>query len=189
MNEEGITMFKKHAVFLPILAMLLGCPSKAREIRPPEWGYEKAAIQLKFSGDANLNLYRNRSHSMVVCVYHLRDLGAFTQMTEERSGLSSLLECNRFDPSVTYARRVVVQPNRTTLEILDRTEGAKYLGIIAGYYNLDKTTSVRYYPFPVAEEKIKRTLIQTPSKMNLELHFGPQGIVDSEPAPQAKVKP
>jgi type VI secretion system VasD/TssJ family lipoprotein len=182
-------MFKKFAIFLSILAQLYGCGSKTREIRPPDWGYEKAAIQLKFSGDNNLNLYRNRSHSMVACVYHLRDLGAFNQMTEERSGLSSLLECNRFDPSVTYSRRVVVQPNRTTVETRDRTDGAKYLGIIAGYYNLDKTTSVRSYAIPVTEEKIKRTLVQKPAKMNLELHFGPQGIVDPEPAPQAKVKP
>jgi type VI secretion system VasD/TssJ family lipoprotein len=177
---KGALMKKlRHALLLvPIAAIFLSCSSKPKIILPPDWAYEKNAISLNFTGDPDLNLYQKRAHSLVVCVYHLKDLNGFNQLTDEKDGLPRLLECGRFDPGVTYSRRLVVQPARALNETLDRTDGAKYVGVVAGYYNLQKENSVRSFPIPVTGKRVKKSLVQKPAKMNLDLYFGPQEIVE-----------
>ena len=163
--------------YLCVASLLSACPSSAPLVKQaPEWGYEKDAIQLHFTSDPQLNLYQKQGHSLLVCLYHLRDLNGFNQLSDETGGLPKLLECGRFDSSVTYARRFVVQPNQEMTELLDRTDGAKYVGIVAGYYTLQKDSSVRTFPIPVTEVKKGSTLVQKSEKLNINLFFAPQEI-------------
>jgi predicted component of type VI protein secretion system len=90
--------------------------------------------------------------------------------------LPKLLDCNRFDPSVSYARRLVVQPNQEMTESVDRAEGAKFVGVVAGYYTLQKAESIRSYAIPVKEHTEHATLVQTPAKLHIDLYLGPHGI-------------
>lgn len=154
-------------VLLPFL--LCSCFGKSAIVSPPEWTHEKDAITLRFQGDPLLNLYQGKPHSLIVCVYHLKDLNGFKQLNDENGGLSKLLECNRFDGGVTYAKRLVVQPKQEIKEALDRTEGAKYVGLVAGYYALHKVNCVRTYEIPVS-------LLNNPQKLNINLHMGPESI-------------
>lgn len=149
--------------------LLFSCISKPSIVSPPEWKHEKDAITLRLEGDPLLNLYQEKPHSLIVCVYHLKDLNGFKQLTDENGGLAKLLECSRFDNSVTYSKRLVVQPKQELTESLDRTEGAKYLGMVAGYYSLHKVHSVRSYQIPVS-------LFNNPKKLIINLHMGPEGI-------------
>src|ERR1039457_770172 len=87
-------------------SLLSACSSSPIIKQPPEWGYEKDAIQLHFVSDPQLNLYQKQNHSLIVCLYHLRDSNGFNQLIGEQGGLSKLLECSRFDQSVTYYRRL-----------------------------------------------------------------------------------
>lgn len=134
-----------------------------------KWEYEKSAIDLCIQSDPRLNLLQEKSHSLLVCIYHLRDLNGFNQLLDEKGGLPKLLECGRFDQGVTYAKRIVVQPNQGTTETMDRTEGAKYVGIVAGYYDLQKENAARSFQIPLS-------FFQNPKKLSLNLQLGPQGI-------------
>jgi len=134
-----------------------------------KWEYEKSAIDLSIQSDPRLNHFQEKAHSLMVCVFHLRDLNGFNQLLDEKGGLSKLLECGRFDPGVTYAKRIVVQPNQTTTETMDRTEGAKYVGIVAGYYDLQKDNAARAFQIPLS-------FFQNPKKLSLNLQLGSQGI-------------
>lgn len=154
------------AVF-PVL--FCSCVSKPSMVSPPEWTHEKDAISLILRGDPMLNLYQGKPHSLIVCVYHLKDLNGFKQLSDENGGLFRLLECSRFDSGVTYAKRLVVQPEQEIRESLDRTEGAKYVGLVAGYYSLHKVNSVRTYEIPVS-------LFNNPKKLDISLHMGPDNI-------------
>lgn len=111
-----------------------------------------------------------------MCLYHLRDPNGFNQLIDEKDGLYKLLECSRFDPSVTYSRRLVIQPNQEVTELLDRTDGAKYVGIVAGYYTLHKESSVRSYQIPITQVKKDSTLVQKAAKLTINLYLGPQEI-------------
>lgn len=154
--------------FIP-LSMLPGCLFMSS----PQWEHEKDAINIQFKGDPLLNMYQGKPHSLIVCVYHLKDLNGFKQLTDERGGLSRLLECGRFDPGVTYVKRLVVQPNQEFKESMDRTEGAKYVGIVAGYYALHKVHSVRTYEIPVS-------VFNSPKKIDINLYMGTDGIKEGK---------
>ena len=73
-----------------------------------------------------------------------------------------LSECNRFDGSVAYAKRYVVQPGQLLNDQQDHAEGARFLGMVAGYYHMRKESAVRLFP-------ISKTL-------NVLIELGPRGI-------------
>jgi type VI secretion system VasD/TssJ family lipoprotein len=151
------------------------CSSKPKITESPGWEYQRHAIRLNLKGDPRLNLYQGIPHTLMVCFYQLRDPNSFTQVSEEQDGISRLLECSRFDPSVTRARSFVVQPGEQIDEALDRAEGTKYIGIVAGYY-LQKTKQTHLLQVPIVEEKEEGALVQKPGDLKITVRLGPQEI-------------
>lgn len=135
------------------------------------YGYEKDAITLNLKGDAQLNLFEKRAHTLLVCVYQLRDPNALNQVLQDAEDVTKLLECGRFDPSIVNTKKFILQPGKEITEALDRAEGARYIGIVAGYYNLDKQRASRIIPVPVGGIFGKKA-----SRMNLEVFLGPDEI-------------
>lgn len=153
------------------LAVVLVCSSCS--LMP--WGkkdgaaqYEKNALTFNFRSDPQLNMYQGRSHSLVLCVYQLKEPNSFNQLADERDGIYKLMECGRFDGSVAYVRRQIIQPGENTGGMLDMAEGTKYLGIAAGYYDLTAKGAVRILP---VEKKWFGDLI-------VDLTLGSQEITD-----------
>jgi type VI secretion system VasD/TssJ family lipoprotein len=138
---------------------------------PPPTDYRKAAIELFLEADPKLNLYRANPHTLVVCVYELRDPNGFNQLMDDQDGLPKLLECGKFDGSVTFAKKLVLQPGQHLSEILDQAEGAKYLGLVAGYFTFGKEKPYRLYRIPAAAGG-------KPASMKIDLYLGPQTIQD-----------
>jgi type VI secretion system VasD/TssJ family lipoprotein len=155
-----------------------------KPMAPVEWRYEESAIRLHVKADSLSNLYDGRAHALHVCLYQLREPNAFNQLTETPEGISDLLHCRLFDTGVANARilsRYGIQPGQSMQYTLDRAEGAKYLGIVAGYQVLEKERTVRLLNFPVRLEKVKKGVfkkenIQKPGILNLDLYLGPQQI-------------
>lgn len=168
-------------LYLSAITFLCSCAATP-EVKPPlEWGYEKGAITVNLKGDPQLNLFQKSPHALVACLYQLRDPNAFNQFRVEADGLTKLLECGRFDPGVATAKRLVIQPGQELNETLDRAEGARYVGFVAGYYRLHKERSVRLYPIPAVEETkgfISRTKLVKPGQIDIRLLLGPQEIQD-----------
>jgi type VI secretion system VasD/TssJ family lipoprotein len=133
--------------------------------------YEKDAISLHLKGDPKLNLFEKRPHTLLVCVYQLRDPNALNQVLQDAEDVSKLLECGRFDPSIVNTKKFILQPGKEITEALDRAEGARYIGIVAGYYNLDKQRASRIIPVPVGGMFGKKA-----SKLDLDVFLGPDEI-------------
>lgn len=168
---------KRNGMILLILSLiLLICSCGPKTVIPPDWKYGKEEIVIRLKSDPQLNLYQGSPHTLVVCMYHLRDPNTFNQLVDEKDGLPKLLECSRFDPSVTNAKRYILHPNKELTESLDRPEGAKYVGIVAGYYSLKKEGAVRFFQIPVTEEKKRGAIVQKPGILKIDLYFGPQQI-------------
>lgn len=160
---------------LLLVVALCACAARPKEpVSPPRWEFEREAIRLNLTADPLLHLYQGAPHTLLVCLYQLSDPYPFTRKTESREGLTELLRCERFDPSVTSFRRIIVQPGEKTSLLLDRTEGTRDLGIIAGYFSMMKEHMVRRYPIPV--EVIEKTNMSRPQKVDLHLVFGSQQI-------------
>ena len=133
--------------------------------------YEKDAISLHLKGDPKLNLFEKRPHTLLVCVYQLRDPNALNQVLQDAEDVTKLLECGRFDPSIVNVKKFILQPGKEISEALDRAEGARYIGIVAGYFNLDKQRASRIIPVPVSGLFGKKA-----ATMNLEVFLGPDEI-------------
>ncbi len=167
------------------LLVLSGCGGK--KLPPPEWHFQQAAIKLSLKADPRLNLFDETPHTLFMCVYELTDPNTFNVFTQNAKGLSDLLACNRFDPSAVSFKRIIVQPGSEQDVIMDRAKGARYIGIVAGYFSLYKDRTVRLLDIPVVVESkgfIMKTKIQKPGKLAVKLYLGPMGIretgVDSE---------
>ncbi|MDI6752896.1 MAG: type VI secretion system lipoprotein TssJ [Thermodesulfobacteriota bacterium] len=172
--------FLEKFFLLCFLLLIVSCASKPAILPTPEWRYEKDAIRLQMKSDAKLNLYEGSPHTLLICVYQLGDPNAFNQLKEEKEGLSKLLECGRFDPAVVSSKRLVVQPGQDSTLLLDRAENAKYVGIVAGYYLLQKDRVIRLQQIPVLEEVtgwLSKTRTVKPGTLNMELYLGPQEIL------------
>lgn len=171
-----------NALFLAIIiSVLFACASQ--QLPPPQWQYEKEAIGLHLKADSKLNLADGTPHTLLVCVYQLKDPNAFNQLSEDDDGIYKLLECELFDASVATSKRLIARPGQDINLALDRAEGAKYIAIVAGYYTLQKDRMIRLFNIPVVVEKkgfIKRKKIKKPGPLNIELTLGPKQIVTVE---------
>lgn len=130
--------------------------------------YEQNALTVNIKSNPRLNLYQERPHALVLCMYELKEPNMFNQLSGERDGIYKLMECGRFDGSVAYAKRQIVQPGEDISDVRDRAEGAKYFGVVAGYYDLKKSGAIRLLPF----DKVG------PGKIVIDLGVGPREIED-----------
>ena len=162
--------------FLLVL-LVWSCASK--QLPAPELEYEEGAIKIHAKADPQLNLSDGKPHTLLVCVYQLKDPNAFNQLTGDQEGLYRLLECNLFDASVVGAKKLIIQPGQNTTFNLDRAQGATYVGVAAGYYLIERERIVRLYEIPVVIEKkgiVRRTKRKKLETLEIDLKLGPQQI-------------
>jgi type VI secretion system VasD/TssJ family lipoprotein len=163
---------KKNVLLIFLLfigVMIVSCGGSSTQ-----YLYKKEAIVLKMKSDSQLNLYRDSPHSLMLCLYQFRDPNMYNQLLDEKDGLQKLLECSRFDASVTSAKTFFMSPNGEKTEKIDRVEGTKYIGLIAGYYKLVKENVTYFVPIPLS------FFGSNPKSLNINLYLGPQGIQQME---------
>lgn len=146
----------KRSLLVAVVAVsvltLVACASKPKP-KPDRPGFLENGVVFHLEADPMLNLYDGQPHTLLLCVYQLQDPNAFNQYREDYAGISKLLEGKRFDPSVASAKRIFVQPGDNQGLVLDRAEGARYVGVVAGYYNMDKDRVARLFEVPLIEQE------------------------------------
>ena len=163
--------------WLAVVFLVWSCAAK--QLAPPESVYEKDAIKIHVKADRQLNLSEGRPHTLVVCVYQLKDPNGLNQLAGDEDGLYKLLECGLFDSTVAGAKRLIVQPGQDITFKLDRAQGARYVAVAAGYYRIEKERIVRVFEIPVVIEKkgfIKRSKLKKLGTLEIDLMLGPQQI-------------
>ncbi len=160
-----------------VVLLLAACASQP----PPQtvWSYEKDAVTIHVKADAKLNFDDGMPHTLVLCIYQLRDPNTFNQLADDMPGIYKLLECGLFDGSVATAKRLIIHPGQDMDVRLDRAEGAKYVAAVAGYYELQKGRMIRLYEIPsVVETKgfFKKTTTSKPGPLKVDLQLGPSQI-------------
>ena len=151
----------------------------AQQLPPPESEFEKDAIKINVMADPRLNLSDGKPHTLLVCVYQLNDPNGFNQLADDQEGLYRLLECDLFDGSVDGAKKLIIQPGQNTIFNLDRTQGARYVAIAAGYYLIERERVVRLYEIPVVVETkgfIRRSKRKKLDTLEIDLKLGAQQI-------------
>lgn len=157
-----------------ILLLCLGCAKKTPI--PVDYSYSKDAVIFQIQTDEKLNLYQGVPHTLLVCVYQLKNLTEYNQLLAEKNGLYQLMRGERFSPSVTFTDKVILHPGTKRYLVFDRAEGTKYVAVVAGYYNMATEKMTRVFDIPVVEEKksFKKTKVVKP--LDVRIYFGPQQI-------------
>ncbi|MEN6473295.1 MAG: type VI secretion system lipoprotein TssJ [Syntrophaceae bacterium] len=171
---------------LLVAVLVCACATTGKHQEPVSiWTYEKDAITLNFKTDKKLNLRNKKPHTLLVCVYQLKDPTAFNLLTRDQSGLKELLECELIDLSMVASKRIIVNPGNDVDMKLDRAEGARYVGVVAGYYTVEKGQIVRLYEIPALPEKrlFWKTKTLKPRSILINLILGASQLQDPKTTP------
>jgi type VI secretion system VasD/TssJ family lipoprotein len=161
-------------VLLGLLAI-----SCSRSPQDASGGFEPGAVTIKVQpDDTRLNFFQGEPHALNMCVYQLSDPNAFNMLSKNEEGITKLLGCSDFDPSVASVKTIVVQPAVDEIHVHDRAMGAKYIGVVAGFWERsDLDQVVKLYTIPEGEVKVggffsfKKQKVTLP--LYMEFYLGP----------------
>ncbi len=168
-----------------VLACISLCSSCApTQIQPPEYKYAEGAVRIHLKADPQLNLYDGRPHTLVICAYQLDSPNSFNNLTNSIEGIYKLLECRRFDGSVTNAERLIVHPGKDGTYTLNRAQGSQYVAVVAGYFedlqkDFIKDNLFRLFPVPVETKSrgfFSRQKYQQAESMYIDMELAPGRI-------------
>lgn len=175
------------------LAAAPGCGGKdnapqapAREAESKDsilWAQEPKGITLDLTASPDLNMYEGKAHTLLLCLYQLEKREAFDALAATPDGLSRLLECGSFDPSVKMTSRIFLQPGENAAHTLDRVENARYAALACGYFSPSPVTAARVWEIPVntrTEGWVWKTTYYSAGKLGLRLYLDAQGLREAD---------
>ena len=148
-----------------------------------KWPYAKNAIMIELASDVDLNFYANRSHTIVLGVLQFDDEKAFPKLLTQPADISKALSSGNLPTGALQLDRYVVSPDARLLLEIDRVQDAKFIGIVAGYYQFDPSRSARYFRIPLNMQSsgvITKDYKAEPAVLALRLALGSQRIVNAE---------
>jgi predicted component of type VI protein secretion system len=92
-------------------------------------------MDLTIIGSDKLNWVNEQPHALTLCVYQLSGPGVISTRRQSKEGLQELLSCQLLDSSILFYERVSVIPSSRIKKIVPRAEGAKYIAVVAGYFD------------------------------------------------------
>lgn len=173
------------------ILMLSGCgmtgPSKEDKQDKAKtdvtWPYGTNGIMIELVTDVDLNFYANRAHTLVLGVLQFDDPKAFPKLLTEPAALVKALTKGSLPAGALELDRYVISPDSRLLLEIDRVQDAKYLGVVAGYYQFDSTRSARYFRIPLniqSSGMIIKDYKAEPAVLALRLSLGSQRIVNAQ---------
>lgn len=151
----------------------------------PSRPYAAKAIQIEYRADDNLNIYEEKPHTLMLVVYQMGDVNPFNANIKDAVGLATLLKAEKFDQSVMAVDKFFIEPGAHNRIELDRYENVKWVGIVAGYYDLIPGQVTRAWELPVnidTKGMIFKTNEARMVGLGMNLYFGP-GSIQEVPNP------
>jgi type VI secretion system VasD/TssJ family lipoprotein len=135
----------------PQAAKPYAIPQNAPRPDQVKWTYLPGGLILNVKADNELNPFEGFSHNLMLCVYQLSGPDLFQELAAGIGGIRKMLECAPFDPTVVHVARHFIFPGEEAALVMDRAEGARYVGLVAGYNDIQPGMVTTLYAFPVSE--------------------------------------
>ncbi|ABM01889.1 hypothetical protein Ping_0014 [Psychromonas ingrahamii 37] len=114
------------------------------------WTYDKDGIQVNFVARPELNIFGQRSHTLVVKIVQLSEVSGINTLFQTNEGIAAALtQETEMIPNAIFSESFVLGPKQNLMFRLARQENAKYIAIIAGFAELDRRQAVRIIPISV----------------------------------------
>ncbi len=153
-----MSQIRSLSVFLPYLfliltiSLIISCGGK--KVKPePEWEFKPQGIEIYYHADAMLNEFKGSSHALQIVVYQFDNINKFVELAEYKDGLKKLLKAQNFDPSVQAVKKMFIDPGESKKLKLDRAEKSRWVGVVAGYFDLVPGRATCFFEIPHKIEK------------------------------------
>lgn len=190
-----LNFFSKHSIngfrqiFLSVLLLSMICAAcQPKNVTPPtvKWDFQPDSIHIQYDAAADLNLYGGSAHTLMLVVFQLTDAADFMNYSRTTDGIGRLMQVHDMDQRTTVnlksmvdLRTAFISPgNKDTLTI-NRVEGAKWVGIVAGYFNVVPEQSSAVYPIPVDLIKtgfFRKKMSARPGDLYIDIQLGTNAI-------------
>jgi len=157
-----------------------------------KWNYAGDAIELRLTADKDLNQYDGQAHTLLLVVTQFDQPNAFAAYTGSSLQLSNLLLMDSAPPGLIGLSRLFIEPGQSLKIQLPRLEGAKLIGISAGYAHLDPQRSARLYRIGVDVTStgwLSKTWTATPKSLAVDLLLGPDALLHGQQSRLAPATP
>jgi type VI secretion system VasD/TssJ family lipoprotein len=195
MRMAGSGHLRRSMMALGVTAcgLLLGaCASAPPQltVSPDGWTYGPRLVTLQLEAAEALNLDSGQPHALSIGIFQLSDPAAFGTATASPAGAAKFLDQGAdADASVVDFERVVLQPGEKRTLNLNRAQNAQYIGIVAGYYQINSLQDVALFNIPILPKPVgwvtkgmQLTGLQAadtngiPGPLALSVGFGPDQV-------------
>ncbi|MDO5483588.1 MAG: type VI secretion lipoprotein TssJ [Desulfovibrionaceae bacterium] len=114
------------------------------------WNFAARALALHLKATPDLNYVDGQAHTLRLCMYQLEKTDTFNDLASTSEGLTKLMQCERFDPSVKDMNSQIITPGQVESRLFDRAEGARHVAVVAGYGKLEPGLVSRVWDVPAA---------------------------------------
>jgi type VI secretion system VasD/TssJ family lipoprotein len=162
---------------------LMGGNSRKEAVAEISWDYAENAVLIELEADPRLNQYDGEAHTLLLGVYQMEDSAAFYKLVADPVLLGKALETGKGGDAFVQFVRYVVTPGQRTILAVDRAQKAKFVGIAAGYYQMDAAKSTRLFQVPLTVESdgtISKTYKAAPALLALRLNLGADSVVNAQ---------
>ena len=188
----GLRFTKTSRLLLIACSVLVLFMSCSRKPDPePTWAFGAKGIRISYTAPKLLNVVKDKPHTLLLIVYQLDNVNVFNKFAGYKGGLERLLKAQSFDPSVMAVDKVFIEPAESTTMVLNRAENAKWIGIVAGYYDLapGKVSRSLEIPFKVKTKGvIRRKRIAEVDTLHVNLLLGPHSIQEIKQETKQEIK-
>ncbi len=156
--------------------------AEAKKIYEMPWAHQQKAISLEIESEKSLNSFDNAPNALLMKVFQFSDPRAFLIASKSSTGLRHLLTAEQIDPACIGIEHFIVLPGNKQTLIIDREEGARYLGVVFGYSNFKQSKVARLIPIVTLKKAIKKNPLSIvitenrPALLKLKLSLGANGI-------------
>jgi type VI secretion system VasD/TssJ family lipoprotein len=162
---------------------LMGGNTRKEAVAEIAWDFARNAILVEIEADPRLNQYGGEAHTLVLGVYQMEDSAAFYKLIADAALVGKSLESGKGGEGFVHFARYVVTPGQRSILSLDRAQKAKFVGIAAGYYQIEAARSARLFEVPLTVESegmVSTTYKAAPALLAVRLNLGPDELVNAQ---------
>lgn len=162
---------------------LMGGNSRKEAVAEIAWDFAENGVLIEIEADPRLNQYDGEAHTLLLGIYQMEDPAAFYKLAADTAMLGKALETGKGGDAFVQFVRYVVTPGQRTIFAVDRAQKAKFVGIAAGYYQMDAAKSTRLFQIPLTVQSdglVTTTYKAAPATLALRLNLGADGVVNAQ---------
>ncbi|KAF0815354.1 hypothetical protein IGB42_00435 [Andreprevotia sp. IGB-42] len=160
----------------------MGGNSEKDALAATTWDYGPGGIELKVDTDVALNRYDGEAHSLVLAVIQTADAAPFYQLLDNAELLQKTLQGGKPPAGLLQVVRFAIEPDRQAAMRIDRTQGARFVGVVAAFYGIAPSSTAMLFNLPVAVEKsgiVIKDYSASPGVAEVRMKLGPESIASA----------